>query len=166
MDQLKKEFSVSPQYFDFTELFENKKLARNRKICQFLETRPPRYTFISGLKNHLKIRFFATIFFHHDKLKAMLHKKCPLHASPIFRYIPSYIISFAQISHTCNIMEYNPEFTGIPPHILLMSEINGLKHDMEYLKKKIIDQLQDVTNKRGFYSLDHNTKTIIDAMES
>ena len=44
LDQLKKDFAVSPQYFDFIELGEIEKLDRNSQICQFLETRLPRYT--------------------------------------------------------------------------------------------------------------------------
>ena len=34
LDQLKKEFAVSPPYFDFTKLFEIEKLDRNSKIRQ------------------------------------------------------------------------------------------------------------------------------------
>ena len=127
LDQLKKEFSFSPPYFYFTEIFEIKKLDRNRQIHQFLETHLPRYTSISALKNNLKMCCFATIFFHHKKLTAMIHKKCPLRASPTFRYIPSDIMALTRISHPQKIMEDTPEFTGISPHIILMSEIEVLK---------------------------------------
>ena len=47
LDQLKKEFAVSPPYLDFTKLCEIEKLDRNRKIRQILDTRLPRYTSIS-----------------------------------------------------------------------------------------------------------------------
>ena len=47
-----------------------------------------------------------------------------------------------------------------------MSEIEGLKCEIKSLKGKIINQLQDDMDKRGFSSTDHNIKTIIDAMES
>ena len=36
LDHLKKEFAVSPPYFDFTELCEIEKLDSNRQIFQFL----------------------------------------------------------------------------------------------------------------------------------
>ena len=94
----------------------------------------------------------------------MLHKKCPLCASPIFRYILSNIISLAQIDHPWNIKEETPELTGIPPPILLMSEIEGLKREIESLKGEMINQPQYEINKRGFSSTEHNTKTIIDTM--
>ena len=70
---------------------------------------------------------FTTIFSHHDKLKATLHEKCPLRASPIFRDITSDIMSLAQIDHPWNIIEEIPEFTGIPLHIIIMSKLEGLK---------------------------------------
>ena len=53
----------------------------------------------------------------------MLREKFPLRAYPIFRDITSDIMSLARIDHPWNITEDNPEFTGIPPHILLMSQI-------------------------------------------
>ena len=50
LDQLKKEFTVSPPYFYFTELCEIEKLDHKRQIRQFLETSLPRYTSISATK--------------------------------------------------------------------------------------------------------------------
>ena len=57
----------------------------------------------------------------------MLHEKCPLCASPIFRDIPSDVLSFAGIAPDWNITKDTPAFTGIPPHILIMLEIEVLK---------------------------------------
>ena len=47
-----------------------------------------------------------------------------------------------------------------------MSEMDRFKHEIESLKGTITNQLQDKMDKRGFYSTDHNTKTIIHEMES
>ena len=123
LDQLKKEFAVSPPYFYFTELCESEKLDCNRQIHQFLETSLLRYTSISAKKNHLKMCCFAKNCLHHDKQKAMLHGKCPLRASPIFRDIPSDIMPLAQIYHPYNSTEDTLDFTGTPTHIIRMSEI-------------------------------------------
>ena len=72
----------------------------------------------------------------------------------------------AQISHPWNITEDTPEFTGIPPHIILMSEIEVLKREIKSLKGATINQLQDEIYNRGFSSKEKNTNTIIDAMSS
>ena len=64
----------------------------------------------------------------------MLHEKYPLRAYPIFRDIPSDITPLARIAHPCISTEDTPEFNGIPPHIILMSEIEGLKREIESLK--------------------------------
>ena len=80
----------------------------------------------------------------------MVCKRCPLRASPIFGDIPSYLMSLAQIAHPWNSTEDTPEFTGIPPNILLMSEIEGLKREIESL----------------IFSTEHNIKAIIDSMVS
>ena len=110
--------------------------------------------------------YFAAIFFHNDKLKYMLNEKCPLRASPIFIDIPSDIMMLLQIDHRWNSTEDTPQFTGIPPHIILMSEIEGLRRKIKSLKREIINQLHNEMDKRRFYSMDHNTNTIIDAMAS
>ena len=47
-----------------------------------------------------------------------------------------------------------------------MSDIEGLKREIESLKETILNQLQDEMDKRGFFFMEHNTKTIIDAMTS
>ena len=46
-----------------------------------------------------------------------------------------------------------------------MLQIEGLKHEIKDLKREIINQLKYEMENIGFYSMDHNTKTIIDAME-
>ena len=63
-------------------------------------------------------------------------------------------------------MEDTRDFIGIPPHIILMSDIERLKRKIHSLKGTIINQLQDEMDKRGFSSTYHNTKTFIHTMES
>ena len=86
-------------------------------------------------------------------MKATIHDKCPLRASPIFRDIPSGIISLARIYHHWNSTEDTREFTGIPPHIILVSEIEGLKREIEFLKGEIINQLRYEMDKKGISSI-------------
>ena len=75
-------------------------------------------------------------------------------------------MSLARIAYPWNSKEDTPEFIIIPQHILLMSEIEGVKREIESLKETIVNQLQDDMDKRGFFFMEHNTKTIIDAMTS
>ena len=75
-------------------------------------------------------------------------------------------MSLSQIAHPWNSTEYTPGFTVIPTHIIIMSEIELLKREIKSLKGIIINQLQDEMDKRGFSSMYHNTKEIIDEMAS
>ena len=63
-------------------------------------------------------------------------------------------------------MEDTLDFSVITTHIIIMLEIEGLKSEIKSLKGKIVNQLQDDTEKRGFSSIEQNTKIIIDAMVS
>ena len=62
--------------------------------------------------------------------------------------------------------EETPKFTSIPPHIILISYIEGLKYEIKSLKGKIIHKLQDEMDKIGFFFTEHNIKAIIDSMVS
>ena len=73
-------------------------------------------------------------------------------------------MSLERIFHPWNRTEDTPEFNGIPPHTIIMSEIERLKREIECLKGTIINQMKDDMNKIGFYSMYHNTKRIIDVM--
>ena len=44
------------------------------------------------------------------------------------------MISLSRTVHPWNITEENPDFTGIPPNILIMSEIKVFKREIEALK--------------------------------
>ena len=107
---------------------------------------------------------FATIFSHNKKLKTTIHEKCPLRSSTIFRDIPSDIILLTRMPHPWNSTQETIEFNGIPPYIILMSEIEGLKREIESLKGTLINQLQYGIEKRSFSFMEHNTKKIIDAI--
>ena len=75
-------------------------------------------------------------------------------------------MSLARIFHPWNSTEETSKLTVIPPHIFIISEIEGTKREIEYLKGTIINYLQYEIYKRRFSSTEHNAKTIIDAMES
>ena len=49
-------------------------------------------------------------------------------------------------------MEETLEFTGIPLHIILTSEIEGLKHEIESLNGTTINQLQGEIYKMIFFN--------------
>ena len=59
LDKWKREFAVSPPYFDFTELCEIENLDCKRQIYPCLETLIPGYTSISAETNLLKMCCFA-----------------------------------------------------------------------------------------------------------
>ena len=70
------------------------------------------------------------------------------------------------IAHNFNSTEDTSQFTGIPPHIIIMSDIEGLNHEIKSLKGTNINQIQYEMDKRVLSSTYHNTKTIVDSMVS
>ena len=94
-------------------------LYHKKQIHQVLETCIPRYTSILD-KESLDNVLLCKMCFHYYKFKSMLHDKCPLRVSPIFRDIPSNITLLALICPPWNITDDTPYYIGIPIHILLI----------------------------------------------
>lgn len=164
LDQLTKEFAVSPAYFDFSDLNTNEKKNSKEKIDNFLASRLPNFINIPPRSLHLAKYCFASICYHYDFLKENLHEKCILRSSSIFRDIPIQISSLARVSYSWNKTPDTPKFTGIPPHVIHMVQIEELKKKIESMEENIMAGIRHEMDTRGFASNSHNTKCITDSI--
>ena len=79
---------------------------------------------------YLLLRFlFASICYHYDYLDANLSEYNQLRGSYMFLSASASpdIRQCAVISYPWNATDATPVFTGIPPHVMLMSEMEQLK---------------------------------------
>lgn len=166
LDQSSKEFAVSPPYFDYSSVKDTEKFKRKEEVREFLKSRLPNYSSIQGKTLHMATMCFASICHHKEYLLDNLHERCPLRASPMFRDIPDSIVSLAKVSYPWDKTADTPSFTGIPPHVLMLCELEEVKKELRLVREGIIDGLKDAMDERGFASHDHNTKKIIDAMNA
>jgi hypothetical protein len=176
LDQLTKEFAVSPPYFDFTSLEdEQKKVIMQEKLSKFLEIRLPNYKKISASAQHIMRMCFASVCYHQKYLLANLHKCCPLRAAPLFRDIPFDIQCLSRISYPWNETHDTPRFSGIPPHVLLMSDMEEIKAELMTLRSNIANDVKVMLKEQCMTSstltieqienvLEKQTRTMIDEL--
>ena len=166
LDQLSKRFSVSPPYFDFTAIDAALERARLKKeIEEWLSTKIMDEGELSASSKHIVWTCFASICFHHSYLTKYLHKECSLRASLIFRDIPDKFLNIARIAYPWDSTADTPKITGVPPHVLLMAEIEDLKIKFQALQVQIKSDMKDALDERGVGGSEFHTNSILEAIK-
>ena len=164
LSQVTKEFAVSPPYFDFTGLCDEEKIARKKEIRDFLRERLPFFSGSPARSLHVAEMAFATLCYHSEHLKKEMHEGCPLQTSVVYRDMPQSVLDLVRVAYPWDKTEDTPQFTGIPPHILILAELEELKQVVLGLQNNIKDDMKDLMEERGFSSQASTTQSIIDAV--
>ena len=108
-------FAASPPYFDFDGAAGNAMTARELDVM--MTSFIPRGSRLNS-RIFCIFRFcFASLCFHSDFLKQILHKKNKLHGSPFFTRIPRAVRDLARVRFPWNATESTPAFTGKRTHL-------------------------------------------------
>ena len=165
LDQLVKEFATSPCYFDYSGLSPHERLERKKKVMDFMIERLPNAKNIPAKTMFLAEMAFAAICYHREFLTEKLAPECIFRASPMFCDIPSEILSLVVVKFPWDKTADTPKFTGIPPHVMMLAEMEKLNMKMQDLHTGIVDDLEKAMDERGFCTQEYNTQCIIKAME-
>ena len=164
LDQLSKEFSVSPPYFDFSHLNDNEKIGKKKILDDFLLSRLPEMDEMRPKTFHLVKMCFASLCYHFEYLKRNMHQACVLRSAPLFRDIPKVLRDLAVIKFPWNKTIETPTLSGIPPHVINLAHMEKLNIELQELRTNIKTDLETLMDQRGFSSTGFNTQTVIDAI--
>ena len=92
--------------------------------------------------------FFRFHFLHCDDLKRNLSETNRVRASTMFIEAIKEISSYTTIRYPCNKTCNTTIFTGVPPHVMIIFEMEYLKTLLEDKRKDIAADLRDELNKR------------------
>ena len=166
LDQLNKRFAISPPYFDFTGLGDELERVRLRKrIEEWLYARITEDGELSASSKHIVWICFASICFHHTYLTNTLHEESSFWASLFFRDIPDEFLKASRVAFPWDSTSDTPKITGVPPHILIMAEIEDLKIKFQGLQATIKDNMNDALDERGVGGSEFHTNTILSAIK-
>jgi hypothetical protein len=82
--------------------------------------------------------FAASLCYHFDFLVEVLPKRNKLQASPFFTHIPNFSREAATVWFPLNTTASTPLFTGLPPNVSILAQIESLKVALEEAKDSII----------------------------
>jgi hypothetical protein len=86
---------------------------------------------IAGEVCHLLYFCFASLCLHFDYLVRVLPKQNKLQVSPFFTNMPNYAKVAATVRFPWNKMASMLSFTGVPPHVSILAQLEGLKAALE-----------------------------------
>ena len=166
LDQLSKRFAISPPYFDFTNISEaiERACLRNR-MNEWLYSRILEEGELSASTQHIVWSLFASIYFYSNYLTTNLHEECSFCASSFFKDIPEEFVRLARVAFPWNSTVDTPKFSGVPPHVLLMAEIEELKIKFEALQATIKNDMKTALDVRGVGGNEYHTNNILQAIK-
>ena len=136
LNMMTTDFAVSPPHFDATAEV-NEEIDRFVKDCTVGGSNIPSKTFV------LLRQCVASLVFHHDFLSTHLHPACKLRSSPLFTAIPPAVKNATVIRYPWERATPNtPTFSGLPPHVVLMSQMKELRTSFENEMRDMREQVR------------------------
>ena len=158
ISSLTKKFAVSPVYWDFTKSGERGKNAVKKTIEELFAKEDELPSHIFELISFL----FAALCFHIDFLETTLPNESKLRASPLFNACAGFeFCTEAQIAYPWSETSYTPQQSGIPPHTMLLVEMEKMKNLLEKQGNMIVDSMRTELDKRDIGGLDYQVKELL-----
>ena len=92
-------------------------------------------------------------------------KNAPSAPSLIYRDIPDEFLSIARVAYPWNSTADTPKITDVPPHVLLMAELEELKIKFDALQMHIKSDMKDTLDERGVGGSEFHTNSILEAIK-
>ena len=147
LSSLSKEFAISPVHWDWTDApFTSKE-----KMMALLEENVVRKKDVSSPTFELLQFLFASLCYHYTHLDENMHGRNRLRVSPIIIAAgrEKRLRTFAVTNYPWSSTAYTPFATGVPPHVMLMSEIQTLKTSFQQQTITVIEGIREELNKRN-----------------
>jgi len=128
-------FAVSPPYFENDGIEDDV----TEKINILLKSFTVGGDNLSGDVFRVLYFCFASLCYHFDYLVQITPGRSKLQASPFFTNIPNYAREAAVVKFPWTKTASTPSFTGLPPHVCILAQLEGLKAEIVKSKDEIID---------------------------
>ena len=164
ISSLSVDFAVSPVHWDWTDA----SFGAKERMVGLIEDNLVLRSEVSAPMFELLQFLFASVCFHYNHLDEKLHKSNRLRASPLFIAAgrEKSLRKHAVINFPWTSTSYTPFATGIPPHVMLMSELQELKASFEKQTMSVIDGLREELNKRNVGGDAYRADCVLDEIKA
>ncbi len=124
-------FAVSPPYFECASGNEKE------RILTLVTEFTVEGHVLRGENFQLQYFCFALLCYHFEFLGTILHRRNKLLASIFFTHIPNYAKEAVMVRYPWNKTDSTPSFTGIPPHVGILAQHEGLKLELKMMAESM-----------------------------
>jgi len=154
LDTNTKEFAVSSYYFETSVTngvvnSEEQELQIKENIEKYLKERLLSVGNMNGQTFLLVKGLFAALCYHYDYVDRYLHVRSPLNSSLFFKDLPVGIRQHATICFPWSKTKNSPTITGIPPHVVLLAEMEALKNKFHELNRSLLSGIKNMLDERN-----------------
>jgi hypothetical protein len=128
-------FAISPPYFE-SDITDDVSVSEN--INNLLKAFTVGGGNLSGEIFQVLYFCFASLCYHFDYLVGITPRRSKLQASPFFTNIPNYAREAAVVKFPWTKTASTPSFTGLPPHVCILAQLEELKAEIAKSKDEII----------------------------
>ena len=163
ISSMRKEFVVSPVYWDFTESGARGK----SRVKEIIEEKFQNENEVEPHVFELIQYLFAALCFHYDFLDKTLGKKSKLQASPLYNACANFEFrSEAKIAYPWSATKFTPQQSGIPPHIMLLVEMEKMKNLLKEQANVIVGSLKLELDKRHVGGIEYRVKEMLEEVST
>ena len=160
---LSTEFACSPCYFDFTEVEDEESMREMLDVhiqSNLIggKTLTPRIRYMSNF-------LLACLCYHYEYLRENLHPRNQLLNSPIFSHCPKSLRECAVVKFPWNKTRDTPFLTGVPPHILIMSDMKRFETRLDEVLADLMSGFKEELDKRDVGGGMHHAVQIQDEIQ-
>jgi len=156
------EFAVGPPHFNITTEAERKLLTDT--IEAFVGEKGKKT--INKQTWYCISMLYASLVYHYDYLKSKLHSKSSLNACFIFTDVPEVLKSLVRVSYPWNKDVNSPVLTGIPPHILVLAQLDSLTRSQLTIADEVVTRIKEELDNRDIGGGYHASRLISEMNES
>lgn len=160
LSSMTKDFACSPPYFDTTDADTGMDDFINNLVDDTLASSGD---FTPPMRKIVKM-CLATLCYHYDDLCTRLSEKNKLRSCPMFIQICQLqsLRRLAVVKYPWNKSMQTPCISGVPPHVLLMSEMESLKISLNEHRNSIINGMRNELDQRNIGGDSYMSTQILD----
>ena len=165
ISSLGSDFAISPVYWDWSgAVLESEKRENMTKV---IEQNLARKEQVTNTLWELLPHLFASLCYHYRYLDENLHSRNRLRASPIFveTGVSTTLRTFAVVKYPWEKTRYTPYPTGIPPHVIILSQFEEMKVSLKSQSDEILKGLTKELDERHIGNENYRAEMILKEMQ-
>ena len=94
----------------------------------------------------------------------MIGERCSFRDYEFLKDVTDKLLKLSRIAYPWDATKFNPNITGIPPHVTLMDDMERMRRNSDALRAEIEGDMDDMMEKMGVGGLECHTNKALEAI--